>query len=168
MVGRTREALAKIFVTAQSRLATMADKSKPENSEFLPFEGMWLVSPDGAVACAKIINGKLLIPYSHGNEGKLTGHYYDCHLIGNKLVSRFQRFDSNVGGFLVLAIGPNRTLQGGWWVDKDIPQAVREDISNLSDSLPRMVRSVWVFMPKEKTHPWAEKYFQADPPWAAL
>jgi hypothetical protein len=168
MIGRTREALAKIFFTAQSRLLIMADKSKPENSAFLPFEGIWLMSPAGGIACARIVKGELLIPYSKSGEDKLVGHYFDCRIVDDTLFCRFERFDSNAGGILRLTVGPNHTLQGGWWLNKDVPQENREHISKLPNSMPKMIKTVWVFMPKEKTYPWAEKYFQADPPWTAL
>jgi hypothetical protein len=78
------------------------------------FEGMWLVSkPTGAVACAKTINGKLLIPQSFSEEKKLAGHYYDCQVIEKTLFCRFEHFDSAVAGVLFLTAAPNETLKGG-------------------------------------------------------
>lgn len=146
----------------------MPDKSNKEVIEFQPFEGMWLTSPSGAVACSKVINGRLLIPYSHGNDGKLTGHYFDCRVVAETLFCRFERFDSNEQGVLFLKIAPNFTLKGGWWLNQHVSQAVLQDITKLSAEMPQMKQSVWILMPKETTRPWAEKYFNADPPWTAL
>jgi hypothetical protein len=129
------------------------------------FEGMWLATkPSGLVACAKVINGKLLIPYSFGRGEKLTGHYYDCRVVGEKIFCRFEQFDSAVAGVVFLAVAPNETLKGGRWMNDKISEAVRRDISCLSESLPDMQLTVWVRIPNKETPQWAEKYFNEDWP----
>jgi hypothetical protein len=72
----------------------MKDTSGTKNALFRQFEGLWLMSPSGIVACAKVVNGQLLIPHSKNNEGsKLAGHYFDCRVVGKTLFSRFERLD---------------------------------------------------------------------------
>jgi hypothetical protein len=133
--------------------------------EFHPFEGLWLATkPSGALAWAKVINGELLIPYSFGGEGKLTGHYYGCRLNGKTLFRRFEQFDSAVAGVLLLTIAPNETLKGGRWMNEQISEAVRQDISCMCESLPGMQPTVWVRIRGKETPPWAEKYFLEDWP----
>lgn len=139
--------------------------SQTRTATFHPFEGMWLAThPSGAVACAKIINGELLIPYSFGGEGKLTGHYYGCTVIGETLFSRFEQFDSAGNGFLLLHVAPNETLKGGRWLDQQVTEAIRQDISGLSESLPGIQRTVWVRMRSRELPDWAEQYFLDDWP----
>jgi len=126
------------------------------------FEGAWVSSPSGNRAYSKVVNGQLLIPYSRSEANKLAGHYFNCRITGNKLVCRFERFEPYASGVLFLRLGPNHTLQGGWWLDKNIPKVVQEDISKISENLPGMVRCVWVLMPKAKVPQWAKEYFAKD------
>lgn len=134
-------------------------------AKFLPFEGMWLATnPSGAITCARVVNGRLLIPYSFGNLGKLTGHYFDCRLMGKTLRCRFEHFDSALAGVMFLAVGPNQTLQGGRWTNDQISDADQKDYSRWSASLPGMKPVVWVRMHNKPTPAWAEKYFNEDWP----
>jgi hypothetical protein len=134
-------------------------------AKFRPFEGMWLATkPAGAVACAKIIGGKLLIPYSFGGDGKLTGHYYDCQATETTLFCRFEHFDSAAAGVLILVVAPNETLKGGRWMKEHISEAVQKDIFCLSESLPGIQPTVWVRILGKETPLWAEKYFLEDWP----
>jgi hypothetical protein len=130
--------------------------------QFEPFEGQWLMTnPSGAVACAKVINGVLMIPYSF-SEGRLTGHYYGCLIVRNTLFCRFEHFDKAFAGVLFLSIAPNETLKGGRWLNHQIPGIDKLDISGLSESMPGMKPVVWIRTRKNETPEWAEKYFKDD------
>lgn len=153
--------LAGILVSAQSCMLFMEQDDNQIDLLRL-FEGAWLASPSARRCYAKVIKGKLLIPYSRSEESKLAGHHFNCRVVGNKLVCRFERFDPYAAGVLFLKLGPNRTLKGGWWLNENIPKAIQDDISQISDKLPEMVRSVWVLMPKAKTPAWAKEYFLKD------
>ena len=118
--------------------------------------------PSGAIACARVVNGKLLIPYSFSEWKKLAGHYYGCRVSGKTLFCHFEHFDSAIAGVLFLTIGLNETLQGGRWTNSQIPESVQKDILGLSESLPGMQPIVWVRILKQKTPEWAEKYFKDD------
>jgi hypothetical protein len=138
-------------------------KQTDDQSDLLRlFEGAWISSPSGNRAYAKVVNGELLIPYSRSEESKLAGHYFNGRIVGNKLVCRLERFEPYAAGVLFLEMGPNRTLKGGWWWDKNIPKIVRDDISQISENLPEMVHCVWIIMPKAKTPKWAKEYFAKD------
>jgi len=128
------------------------------------FEGNWVSSPSGNRCYAKVIGGKLLIAYSRSetDNDKQAGHYFNCRLFGNKLVCQFERFEPYAAGILLLKLGPNRTLLGGWWLTENISKAVQDDNSLISDALPKMVRCVWILMPRLKTPSWAKEYFQKD------
>jgi hypothetical protein len=141
------------------------DSERATDSIFRPFEGLWLLSkPSGAIACAKIINGKLLVPYSYSGEEKLSGHYYDCRVCGATLFCRFEQFDSAVAGVLLLTVGPQQTLKGGRWMDNQIPDAIRMNICALSESLAGMQPTVWIRVMNKQTPHWAERYFHEDWP----
>jgi len=128
------------------------------------FEGIWLATkPAGAVVCAKLINGTLLMPYSL-SEDRLTGHFFDCRLMDETLLCRFEQFDSAHSGALLLRSAPNETLNGGLWVIEQLPESVRKDISSLSESLPGMQPIVWIRVLRKRTPEWAEKYFGEDWP----
>ncbi len=130
-------------------------------AEFHPFEGMRLTTKSpGDMACAKFINGKLLIPYSRDGIGKPIGHYYDCKVIEGTLHCRFEHFDSAHAGVLFLSVGPNHTPRGGPWTNQHLTEADRQDCSRWTKSLPRMKPVVWVRILKQAIPVWAEKYFQ--------
>lgn len=156
--------LAAVLPTAM--LCAMIDSGQiTSDARFQPFEGMWLATkPSGAVVCAKIINGKLLIPHSFSEEQKLAGHYYDCRVIQKTLFCRFEHFDSAIAGVLFLTAAANETLKGGRWMNNQISESVRQDISCLSEALPGMQPVVWIRTLNKQTPHWAEKYFHEDWP----
>lgn len=58
-------------------LKTLFMKQPDDQSDLLElFEGVWGSSPSGNMAYAKVVNGKLLIPYSRSEESKLAGNEY--------------------------------------------------------------------------------------------
>ena len=131
---------------------------------FHPFEGYWLATnPSGAIACVKIINEKLLIPYSYSGQKKLAGHFFDCQVVGKTLLCRFEQFDTAVAGVLFLDPISNETLKGGRWLNTKIPNIGQLNISSLPQTLPGMQPVVWARMNIE-TPQWAEKYFAEDWP----
>lgn len=141
----------------------MIDPARTNDDLFRRFEGFWVATkPSGAVAYAKVVKEKLLIPYSYGEE-KLSGHYYDCRIIESTLFCRFEQFDSALAGVIFLEWISSETLKGGRWLNDKAPDVVREDIVWLSESVPGMQQVVWVRMNK-KIPQWAEKYF-ADDGW---
>lgn len=144
----------------------MIDSGEGKSADrFRPFEGMWLATnPSAAIVCAKVIKSRLLIPYSFGNPERLTGHHYDCQVVGEILYCRFENFDSANAGVMFLSVGPNYTLKGGRWANNQISEADRQDFSRWSESLPGMRPVVWIHCPKRETPHWAEKYFQEDWP----
>ena len=123
-----------------------------------------MTKPSGGVACARVVSGKLLIPYSFSEDKKPAGHYYDCHASRRILYCRFEHFDSATGGVAFLTVGPNETLKGGRWKNDDVSEAIRKEISHLSESLPGMQPMVWIRILKQRTPEWAEKYFREDWP----
>jgi hypothetical protein len=140
------------------------DSIATKGNPFHPFEGFWLATkPSGVIAYAKVINGKLLIPYSYSGQEKLNGHYFDCRVVGKTLFCRFEQFDTAVAGVLFLDSVSNETLKGGRWLNTKIPDEVQQDISSIPKILPGMQSVVWVRMNKE-TPQWAEKYFTEDWP----
>lgn len=120
---------------------------------------MWLASPSGTIACAKAINGELLIPYTLSGERKLAGRFFDCRVVGQDLFARSERLANRETGVLWLQASENFTLIGGWWTDAKLTRPVRADITRANAALPGMVKIVWVMMPKAKTPAWAKHYF---------
>lgn len=104
------------------------------------------------------------MPYSFGGEGKLSGHYFDCCVVRGLLFCRFEHFDSATSGALFLDVGPNETLRGGRWTSNQLPEALQQDISLLSDSVPGMQPLVWVRMLRPEVPEWAARYFREDWP----
>ena len=153
--------LAEILFSSQHWMLSM-NKDDSQTELLRLFEGTWVSSPSGNKAYAKVVKGELLIPYSRSEESKLAGHYFNCRIAGNKLVCCFERFEPYSAGVLFLKLGPNHTLKGGWWLNKNIPAAVQDDISKISEDLPAMIKCVWILMPKAKIPTWAKRYFAKD------
>jgi hypothetical protein len=151
---------AEILVLPNSFMLSM--KQDDNQSELLRlFEGAWVSSPSGNRCYAKVVKGKLLIPYSRSETNKLAGHYFNCSVIGNKLMC-FERFEPYAAGVLFLKLGPNRTLKGGWWLNENLSKTIQNDISQVSENVPEMVPRVWVLMSKAKTPAWVKEYFLKD------
>src|ERR1700761_4271907 len=112
---------------------SLNDDQSHSGTEFLPFQGSWLSSPSGNIAYARIINGRLLIPYARNEESKLAGHCYNCRVVAGKLFCRFERFEPYSAGAMLLAVGPDKTLKGGWWLNAHIPPAVQNDVFQFSE-----------------------------------
>jgi hypothetical protein len=126
------------------------------------FEGTWLMSPSGNVAYAKVVKGQLLIPYSRSEESKLSGHYFNCHLVANRLLCRFERFEPYAAGILFLRLGPNHTLRGGWCLNENLPQEYQKDVSMICETSPKVVRCVWIRKLNAEVPDWAKEYFAKD------
>jgi hypothetical protein len=131
------------------------------------FQGIWYGSPIHGVYCARVIDGELLVPYALGLLTEVTGHLYNCRVLGDRLFCRFAWFDSDVAGLVALKIGPTRTLIGGWWYAQDLPRRVLRDIDQLHESNPGMNAIVLEKADSQAKFPyWAEEYF-ANPEFFA-
>jgi hypothetical protein len=144
----------------------MIDSDETSNATmFRPFEGMWLAThPSGAITCARLVKDRLLIPYSFGNPEKLTGHYFDCRVIGETLYCRFEHFDSALAGVMFLTIGSDDKLEGGRWTTDQISEADQKDHARWSAALPGLKPVVWIRILNKPTPAWAEKYFAEEWP----
>jgi hypothetical protein len=47
-------------------------------------------------------------------------------------------------------------------LNEHIPVEVQEDVSQISDNIPEMVRCVWILAPKAKIPAWVNEYFEKD------
>lgn len=147
-------------------LVAMIDSDKKHSEDaFRPFEGMWLcTNPSGAIICAKVVDGKLLIACSYASKGKLTGHYFDCRVADGRLYCRYENFDSALAGVSFLSVASDEKLKGGRWSNDEINEAVRQDYSKWSESLPGMKPVTWVRILTFSTPEWANKYFLEEWP----
>ncbi len=126
---------------------------------------MWLATnPSGAIICAKVVDGKLLIACSFGSKGKLTGHHFDCRVVAGKLYCRHENFDSALAGVSFLSVEPNERLKGGRWPNDQLTEAVQQDFLQWSATLPGMQPVTWVRILTFSTPEWANKYFLEGQP----
>ena len=124
------------------------------------FEGIW-ISVKGGTFCARIVDGRLYIPYCYSGDAHLTGHYYRCTTVGNSLFGRFRWFEQPISGYAFLKVESKDKASGGWWYSEDVPREVHRDISRIDDSLPAMNALTWTRNKRRKKFPrWAEEYFE--------
>jgi hypothetical protein len=156
-VGETRQFI-KLITTPQEN-DSETQKSGKIGLEF--FEGNWDNMMTGSRYYAKIVNGKLLIPYCYSERTKITGHYYNCRLVEKTLFARFEWFDRAVSGYIFLKIESENRLVGGWWYSEALTSKEVNDISEINDSIPGMNEitldrdTTLKEMPK-----WAKEYFE--------
>ncbi|MDQ3805572.1 MAG: hypothetical protein M3416_17300 [Acidobacteriota bacterium] len=124
------------------------------------FEGIWK-RKDGTTHCMRVIGGKLAVAYCYMDDSHLTGHFYNCTLIGTTLFARFEWFARPVSGLIFFKKKSSNFMTGGWWYSHDVPPGLLKDISRVDESVPGMVR---VDARRSRASgpfpPWAEMYFK--------
>lgn len=129
-------------------------------AELKMFEGAWINRETESVGYAKVVDNQLYIPYCYGGNTELTGHYFNCRLIGRTLFARFEWFDEPISGLAFFNIESNNKLVGGWWYGEDVPNEIMDDVSRIHDRIPGMVKSTFNKIVKDKKFPsWASNYF---------
>jgi hypothetical protein len=124
------------------------------------FEGVWKDGETQSVFYVRIINGELVVPYCFGGFQGLTGHLYNCRVIGSTLFGRFEWFESPISGYMFLRSESDKQINGGWWYQEDVPHDVISDISKFSN-LPGMNKLSLERLTTSKKFPaHIEKYFR--------
>jgi hypothetical protein len=131
----------------------------PSVDSLKEFEGIW-ISDLGTMACVRVLNGQLYIPYSYHSQKTLTGHYFDCSVKGNILVGKFEWFEDSISGYAYFTKISDHCLEGGWWYSHDVPLEFRQDPSSLNEAVPGMQRITYRKNPQTKFPHWAETYFE--------
>jgi hypothetical protein len=119
-------------------------------------EGVWMDPETTSVAYARVVGGKLHWAYCRGGNYQLTGEYYNWKLIDGALFSRFRWLDGSFSGYTYHHIDSEDLLRGGWWLTKDVPEPVVEQLPSVGGMRPASwVRQVGV----NRWPAWAEDYF---------
>jgi len=83
-------------------------------------------------------------------------------LIGETLFWRFEWFNGANSGYGFLKIMSEDKLEGGWWLEEQVPKRIKGDITLISrDIVPGMIPFTWARM-KQKTNepPEIQDYFR--------
>lgn len=130
-----------------------------ENIDFKFFEGAWSSKIINTTHYARVVNNNLCAIYCFDEKLWQRGVFYDARLIYDRLIFRFKWLDKSYSGVGYLKVDTINILNGGWWLNKDIPGGIAEDISTINDSVPNMRK--WIFMREENAIVpfWAEQYF---------
>jgi hypothetical protein len=128
------------------------------------FEGVWRDSITGTTMYPRVVNGQLLGPYCYYGNSELTGHFYNCKLIGDTLFARFRWFKTEVSGYLYGQIKSedriNRII-GGWWFSEDLPPEALKGIVAPDFSLPGINRLNLIRITEFENIPsWVNDYFE--------
>lgn len=147
-------------------LITTTDKPRAEvgaheslNLKF--FEGVWRNPTTNSTYYARVVDGRLFMPYCYRGDTHLTGHYYNFRLVGETLVGRFEWLDeSGISGYAIQKVESSDRLVGGWWYAQDVPPEMINDVSRINLSMPSMRESDLERDTATKRFPrWAEAYF---------
>jgi hypothetical protein len=157
------------------RFAEIVTKGEPTDGssadpQVARFEGMWRSNRTNSIYCARFLGGELRVAYCWDSDSHLTGHYYNCRLLGDTLFGRFEWFNRDVMGYVFLRVVDDDHLSGGWWYREDVPEDARiNDVVKLNRSLPGMYESEWTRIKERREFPkWADEYFRkfsADSRW---
>lgn len=147
------------LITSTEKEKVLAKTQKDLDLKF--FEGVWRNILTDSTFYARVVNGELLLPYCYRGNSELTGHYYNCKAIGETLFSRFEWLNGGISGYAFFRVESENRLVGGWWYSEDVPLEIMNDVSRISDSIPRMKKSILERYTKiEKLPSWAEEYFK--------
>jgi hypothetical protein len=103
-------------------------------------EGIWEDRHIRSTFYVRTIKGEPYIPYSYAGVRSLTGHVYNCKIIDNTIFGRFEWFSFAISGYIYLKIENENLIVGGWWYTQDVPQELADDLSKVSETIPRMNR----------------------------
>jgi hypothetical protein len=124
------------------------------------FEGVWTDAISGSTLCARVIDGKLLIPYGYNTSLHLTGLFYDCKLLGDTIFARFKWFGSDISGYMFARVESENRLIGGWSSGNEQSE-VSTSPSLRRDSIARMNKLILKRTGENKQFPlWAEDYLR--------
>jgi hypothetical protein len=145
-----------------------AEASGSDADRLARFEGVWR---DGdSVYCVRVIKGELRAAYSYQQGDSLTSHLFNCKVIGDVVLARFQWFESReTRGFVALRMIDHDHLAGGW--DFDVPptagkgqtggkQIERPFRTSLSPEDPTLYQLNLRREAGARVPAWAEEYFR--------
>jgi len=93
--------------------------SPAETAALHSLEGAW-VNQEGSHYYARIVEGRLFVPYAYQSDDRLTGVYYDWHRLGGHWFARFKWLpDGEPSGFVFLKQETLNTLLGTWWYNDE-------------------------------------------------
>ena len=124
-------------------------------------EGLWTNEqrPE-SLYCARVVDGDLLVPYSHHSRDQLDSHFHELGRFGDTIVGRFSWFNQPIGGYLSLEVVSHDRLVGQWWYGEDFPGGLEPNPSVLkSASTTGWSISLKRIKPPTTLPPWVEDYF---------
>jgi hypothetical protein len=126
-------------------------------------EGVWFNELTQTTYCVRVRGGQFSAVYSYGGVWGATGQYRG-KVVGEAVVGRFHWFDGRNDGFFYLRpTGPAR-LEGGWWMDYDVPPETARNLGLVGESLPGMVHYQWQRTGTVDDFPdWSNAHFERKP-----
>jgi len=153
--SQTRKVLK--ILTASKEIST----STEEPIDFKAFEGVWRDRQDGTTVCIRIVNEKILAPYSYGDMGGLTAHIYNFKILGRTILARFEWFKFPISGYITLSVNSSNHLSGSWWYDENMRI---ENMAELAETNLVMSEMYEISLERQdySSFPtWAEEYFKS-------
>lgn len=130
-------------------------KAHDDERKIAALEGAWINEGGKTHLYARVISGRLVMPYCYGGNRELTAYYYGWKRSGDYLFGRFRWVhEPSLCGFAFLKPVDKDTLQGAWWLEWEA-EFSSAPMPNTSGT-----PAVWRRLPAHtKTPAWALEFF---------
>jgi hypothetical protein len=135
-------------------------------------EGVWRNEAIDSTYCMRIVGDELRVAYAYGGAGDLTSHFYNCQVIGDRLLCRFKWFSKeDISGFVALRLTSPTVLEGGWQYGDQVLKGHRRSLVGKTISVatglpptltpddPTLIPLVLVTDENATCPEWAIRYF---------
>lgn len=140
------------------------DKERTDLAQLSPIEGVWFAE-NGTTYCIKMIEGSMHCAYCYEGRDVLTGHVFDCAIVGDQLFGRFAWIEQPwVYGYIFMHRVQDDVIEGSWCstAEFDVPfdgNIVDTVLGIMKTRKPNPIKahraSSFYNMPA-----WAEEYFK--------
>jgi hypothetical protein len=146
-------------VTEKSPIS-VTGKQEADDLRFV--EGAWYAKHSGSHLYARIIKGRLVMPYCYAGDDSLIARFYNFRRIEETIFARFQWFNSSTTrGYSKVTIQSQDHLVGGWWYAPEILEELGVEMTpGVTPPSPQMHPWDLTRLRKKSIPKWAEDYFK--------
>ncbi len=160
-IGSQGEEMRALAAGMTPRAKKQPGRTKKVDKILASLQGIWKGSPSGSLVCMRMFGGQLRAPYCYGGDSGLTAHYFNFRRVGRTIFARFEWFTDAISGYGMYKIASTDRLEGGWWLDGNVPESVRRGTGMPQGSTIQIAPNTLTRVSRDHAFPnWAEEYFR--------